>query len=353
MRQKKEKLLFVDTSCNGHHLPYLRSLLTLNDFDKVVLIPEKKNDIHYTQYQIKVDYKKLKGYMAWIKMIGDIAKKENVTIIHFLYGDIFYRFFGVGLGSLLHYKIVITFHHVRSGKLRDFSIKKIFQKIDMGIVHTKSLEHKLKMCGISNIKRIDYPVFENLKKISKSNACKRIGLNDSSPVLLALGGTRFDKGIDILLNALKTVKKPFQLLIAGREEHFKRSDIEKEILEYYDRVTLKLQYLTDEDMELCLNAADFIVLPYRKIFDGASGPLGQGVMLKKTIIGPSHGSLGNIICEKHLGYTFESENVEDLAEIINRAIDKVYIYDEVAMSYRESIMPELFSEKYAKLYMSL
>lgn len=70
--------------------------------------------------------------------------------------------------------------------------------------------------------------------------------------------------------------------------------------------------MTDEEFEMAIQAVDAIVLPYRKTFNGASGPLGEGVAKGKMIIAANHGSLGDIVEKNHLGYTFESENIEAL-----------------------------------------
>ncbi len=49
---------------------------------------------------------------------------------------------------------------------------------------------------------------------------------------------------------------------------------------YRNRVKLYLDFLTDEEFEMAIQAVDAIVLPYRKTFNGASGPLGE-VWLKE------------------------------------------------------------------------
>ena len=51
---------------------------------------------------------------------------------------------------------------------------------------------------------------------------------------------------------------------------------------------------------MAINACDYIVLPYRYSFDGASGPLVDGVIADKIIIGANHGSLGNLINNNNL-----------------------------------------------------
>ena len=47
------------------------------------------------------------------------------------------------------------------------------------------------------------------------------------------------------------------------------------------------------------------------------------------IVGPNHGNLGDTISKNHLGYTFETENVESLAEVLNRALAEKWEPDEM------------------------
>lgn len=52
--------------------------------------------------------------------------------------------------------------------------------------------------------------------------------------------------------------------------------------------------MTDREFAEVIAASDIIALPYRKKFNGASGPLVEGVYLGKCIIGPNHGNLGKL-----------------------------------------------------------
>ncbi len=180
-----------------------------------------------------------------------------------------------------------------------------------------------------------------------------MGLSSEVPVLLTIGGTRYKKGLDILLEALRNVKKPFQLLIAGKEEDFDRNYIEENIKSYKDNVKLLMRVLSDEEFAICINAADFIVLPYRKSFNGASGPLGEGVWRKKTIIAPNHGSLGSIIHEYNLGVTFETEDVNDLTKIISEQLENKHEWNDTAENYRLTLSVDSFANEHQKLYYSL
>ena len=75
--------------------------------------------------------------------------------------------------------------------------------------------------------------------------------------------------------------------------------------------------------------------------------------MQKKIIGPSHGSIGKIITEHHLGDIFESENKKSLANVLEKSINKEYLYDDIANEYRSKLSVQKFSDLYRKLYSNL
>jgi glycosyltransferase involved in cell wall biosynthesis len=226
----------------------------------------------------------------------------------------------------------------------------MFRSVSSGVVHTDSILKRLNEDGIKNVKHIEYPYFQSVSQVERNYARKKLGIDTKLPILLALGGTRYDKGIDLLLEALNQVKEPFFLLIAGQEQDIKITTMKKLSASYSQNVKMIMKFLTDEEFRLCLSASDFIVLPYRKCFDGASGPLGEGVAYGKTIIGADHGSLGQLIKENCLGYTFESENPNDMAAVISVALTKSYEEKVEYIMYREKLKPKRFQDDYMQLY---
>ena len=111
-----------------------------------------------------------------------------------------------------------------------------------------------------------------------------------------------------------------------------------------------MRFLSEEEFAYASEAADIIVLPYRKIFSGASGPLGEGVWKKKCIIGPMEGNLGYTIKKYHLGYVFESENTESLSNVLSIALKKNFEPDMEYLDYRKMLNPDIFVENYYTIY---
>lgn len=351
------KVLFVNMTLDGHHLDYIKTLCSINGIKPVVVLNRASPDISAKQIVLSdcvFGSMALSNHLKWIGKIKKIIKSQKPDIVHFVWGDSFYRFFGMGFWSICkRYKTVITFHQIRKSRLHQLSLYIYAKLFDRVIVHTTTLQQYLNSLGIRNCTHIEYPNFRTGLPCTKAYAQKRLGFSTTKPVLLCLGGTRTDKGLDILLQALTSVTEPFFLLVAGAESSIKRATIETLSKNYVKSTCVILRYLSAEEVNLCLNAAEIIVLPYRKTFDGASGPLAEGAGLGKCIVGANHGSLGAIIRENHLGYVFESENVVSLAQTLNRALQKKFVYDDKAEKYRKSLTVKSFHSSYLDLYKQL
>ncbi len=339
------KIMYVDASIDGHHLTYVNCLLKAAPEGSFAVLPEGEGEVKGRNIRLPFQsIRSRKDYHAWLRQLYLIAREEKPDIVHFLDGDTMMRHFGFELDKFGNSKIVFTFHHLFPGKLREISMKRMLHHAAAGVYHTKEIADTVKSYGCKNVYQITYPCFLNRSMASRK------AYQNTPPVLLALGGTRRDKGLDILLEALSEVKEPFRLIIAGKAEDFDEKYIEEACKEYRSQVELQLRFLSDKEVESFLDRADIIVLPYRKEFDGASGPMTDGIYLGKTIVGPDHGSLGAQIRNFHVGYTFESENVKSLAECIEKSLRNICIYDETARQAQKELQPEFFVKKYRELY---
>lgn len=342
------KVMYVDYSVEGHHLEYLKYLSKSNSYESIAVLPQQVENLQIKQIvcsKLDLKKKKLLDYLKYMKQLKRIAEDEHVDVIHFLDGDSAMRYFDIGYRYLQKFHTVVTFHHLFPGKLREISVKRILNSVSMAVVHTDEIKETFYSYGCENVVCIHYPCFLPLKCNEKEKK--------ESKTLLALGGTRYDKGLDLLLDALNMISEEFQLIIAGKEEFFTRAFIEKAIEPYKNKVLLNLKFLSSKEVEDYLEDADIIVLPYRKQFDGASGPMCEGAFLGKQIIGPNHGSLGAAIRKNHIGVTFESENTKDLARCIEQSLREEFFYDEIAKEYQKSLNPEEFFRKHESLYHSL
>jgi glycosyltransferase involved in cell wall biosynthesis len=371
------KILIIDTHTEegGHFIEYIRNIL-IADNEYILLLGKMQGEFDYKQYIFKSakkgeillkkrrestnPIKKIffKVFSVFVNMLNSIKlinftmkiiKIENPDICHFLNGDIIYS---VALGKLKKYNTIITMHGIRNRIHHNLIMNRkiIFKNITMGVVHTSVMIDKLEEENIFNVTHIEYPCFEGKSDLNKAQAKRYWKLPLNVPVISVLGQTRYEKGLDILLSALRSINAPFFLFVAGDKADFGETYINQAIEKYRDNVKICLRILTEEEFKNAVMAADFIVVPYRKGFQGASGPLTYGVVAKKVIIGSSFGSIGKLIKENHLGYTFETEVIDDLTTVLNHALTNTFHYDEVAEKYVEQLNPERFRREHQDLY---
>lgn len=344
------KIFLVDTEVSGHHISYIRALSELAD-NSIAVLPQKIELLEIPQYAIgEYDIRKPIEYIKWLKRIYELINKERPDCIHFLYADRMYRFFGIGLPVASKIKIVVTWHVIKDSFLRSQSMKRIFSRANLGVVHTKNIYATLSKLRISNVRHVEYPQMGTTFDIEKKVAKAYFGLDSNEPVFLALGGTRYNKGVDLLIEAANNVTKKCQLLVAGKEEYFKYSLLKSKLSNELVTMCTKESILSDWEFAAAIISADYIVLPYRKSFNGASGPLAESVSYGKTIIATNHGSLGQIVEDMHIGYTFMSEDSKSLGEVMEDAMKRNFIYDEVAQKYRESLTLAAFQKAYKDIY---
>ena len=338
----KMKIAYVDVELSGHHINYLTALFNANP-KAIALIPQKLEMLpEHRQFVIpdtNALYKHPFRYLHWLSEIYQIAVRENVDIIHFLYGDAFVRYFGFGLLKFKKYKPIVTFHQIRRHWLKDISLRRLCKRINIGIVHTEKLKSDFRKMGIKNIEQIEYPCFSNYYSEGATKKIrKRFNIKDNVPVLLLIGMVTRYKGLELLVEALTKVTEDYHLIVCGYNQEFSNSEIESFKTKLGNKVTFDLHYLSETEYGEYLSGCDIVMLPYSKRFDGASGPLVDAVSLRKPVIASNHESLGDIVTKHSLGLLFEAENIQSLQLVLQRALSKGIFWNKAAEQYREFIV---------------
>lgn len=351
------KILLTDRTMNGHRKIYMKCLSKIPKAEFYVLAPENigVDASHFTKYRMSGKLKSARSYISWIRQIKRIVRENGVDVVHILDGDSVMRWFGAGFGSIGAPKLVITYHHFFAGKARKLSYRLMCGgKSRMCVAHTESVKKALQACGVNNITRCEYPAFDfaDIADCDSVAAKKKMGVFPGTPVIGIIGGMSSYKNIIPFLETLQRCSSDFHLLICGRTGEVSEEEIRKATKSYQDRVTLKLKYLSKEEYEEAVVASDIIYCIYNHEFDGASGPLTDGVCAKKMILSCSHGSLGEIVRKYKLGVTAKCDDREDILRQTEQALKTAgnFQYSDIALKYRESLKPVLFQETYKRIY---
>ncbi|PIG95307.1 glycosyltransferase family 4 protein [Gloeocapsopsis sp. IPPAS B-1203] len=154
-------------------------------------------------------------------------------------------------------------------------------------------------------------------QISRAEARQELGIAPHQKVLLHLGKIKPYKGINQLLAVFRQIKDPdVVLIIAGlcREPEL-LAEI-KQATEADSRIHLQLEFIKDEDIQIYMNACDWVVLPYEKILNSGGALL--ALSFGRPVIVPCKGSLSEIITDGKHGFCYPRDR--DLGIAINRAL---------------------------------
>ena len=345
------KLLLVESGTTGHRLLYHQAIINyVGNKNCVLVTPQKVNSVCCDQIipkEINLCPRTLTEYIRWIRYIKKIASEREVNVIHFLDGSILFRFFGLCLWRFNNFKTIVTFHHIRNSIWHNLSMRLILLHISFGVVHTEKLYNRF---YYNNVKLIHYPHFPSGQIFSKYESREYYSLKQDDFVFLYLGATRYDKGADILVDSLRYVKNTkATVLIAGEEAAFSEEELKK-INGSQIVINYQMRHLSEDEWNMALSACDCVVLPYRKIFTGASGPLVEAVWNRKMIIGPNSESIGDIIEKHELGKCFVAEDTVDLAKVLEEAVNLDFIISDRYKLFLEETSVKRFNERYSEIY---
>lgn len=325
----------IDNSIEGHHYGYQQKLLEIKETELIL----KK-----TNLSLKKD--KL-NYFFKIQKLLNLEKNKS---IHFLTLDYLYKY--PLIKKLNKNRVVLgTLHKEPNSFIKKILLKNFSKKITKIIVHSEFTKEELNKIGIYNVEVIEYPSFYDYSKLKKENLKRQENL-EQKIVISCLGGTRFDKALDILLDAFEYIEKEIKnkliLNIVGKEEYFKRDYIRKKAKE--NNISLKEEYgfVTDEEFMKNVLLTDIMVMPYRKIFGGNSGPMTEAIVNKIPSIVPLNSNIGNLVQKYDLGETFEAENSKDLGRVLSKMIKEKKEYFKT--EYDKKLTVDNFLKKHRKLY---
>ncbi|MBK7558430.1 MAG: glycosyltransferase [Chitinophagaceae bacterium] len=193
---------------------------------------------------------------------------------------------------------------------------------------------------------IPHPLYDNFgEKISKEQARKKLGIDNSQKLMLFFGFIRKYKGLDILLDAMKILKDSTwpnadpldpagcQLLVAGEfYEDRKAYDDQIDRLGIKDNLILHTHFIPDADVKYYVCAADVVIQPYRNATQSGVTPLAYH--FEVPMIVTNVGGLPSMVPDNKAGLVAEP-NAASLAE-------KIVDYFEKGENY---FLPHLLEEK--------
>lgn len=351
------KVLLCERNLNGHRKVYLQWLSQIDGPDFYSYAPENVGfaQDRYFACSGQPDLRSYAGYISWVRQIKRIVLQNDIDVVHILDGDSLMRYFGYGLHMPGGRRVVITYHNFYPGLPRRIS----YRLMNAGsrsrcVVHTDTLLRQMQSAGIKNVSHCEYPAFafDTMSGMDSAECKKAFDLRPDVPVIGIVGGLNRYKNIIPFLHILRDCQKDFQLLIGGKPSEVTEQEILEASAPYREKMHLMLRLLSDEEYRTAIAASDIIYSLYRSDFQGASGPLTDGVCCRKMILSSDHGSLGAITSGNELGFTADVTDRKDILEKTEAALAAAveFRYSPKAEAYRDSIRPASFMATYKRIY---
>jgi GT2 family glycosyltransferase/glycosyltransferase involved in cell wall biosynthesis len=149
--------------------------------------------------------------------------------------------------------------------------------------------------------------------VDRTVARQRFGLKDEDIVFLFTGQIRGYKGIDDLLRAYLEIYKQcssVHLIIAGSPVAPLKKGMISSKTKIFSNLTVLEEYIPDDQLQWLYNAADIVVLPYRKILTSSS--VLTALSFKRPVIAPTVGMIEEIVQDGYNGFLYEIGDISSL-----------------------------------------
>jgi glycosyltransferase involved in cell wall biosynthesis len=376
-----KNILLYDLSNDGHHYIYNSMVMnhiknqynrlcyyTATDNGKMIEeLQDNRINVHNIKIKRKANHYLGVGYRTILLLRMLIyARLQGFTRVHLFHLDSNIISLTFLAPLLLGIQLTGTLHWspTRKWKRRFLLFLLKTSVINKMVVHGDYTQHEfnalLRPRDERKVVNIHFPNFplSNQRDEAGLGEIDSLLLGWKRPYFLCFGGLRYDKGIDLLLEAASPLKESdFTLIIAGSEAYFKEVDIRQLSGKFgiNDKVFLDLRFIPENVMDYYFGICDAVILPYRRLFSGQSGPLTEGAARNKFILGPSHGEIGHTIHTYELGRTFESDNVQDLTDKLEQALEDVKVKGRndtasVSAGLTEAYAPLISKDRFVRRY---
>ena len=183
---------------------------------------------------------------------------------------------------------------------------------------------------------LPHPIYTHFgDKLDKADAGRRLGIDTNCKILLFFGLIRQYKGLDILLEAFKSLPGDYRLIVAG--EPYGSFEPYRKIIDESgcgDRIHLFLKYIEDYEVKLYFSVADLVVLPYRSATQ--SGISSIACHFEVPMVVTEVGGLKETVGDKGTGLLASDAS----PEAVRAEITKYFESEKIRTSCIESIKKE-------------
>jgi glycosyltransferase involved in cell wall biosynthesis len=227
----------------------------------------------------------IKYYLSLVRF----AATTKAQVFHVLWANRFWFLDRVAINAVykaLGKRLVFTAHNVneckrdgKDGAYNRFTLRLLYHLMDHVFVHTAQMKQQLIQefaVRESKVSVIPFGINNTFPRTDTTSmqAREKLGMEQKERVLLFFGRIAPYKGLEYAVDALRQLQgqsRSYRLLVAGRIEQGCDdywSSVQEMISAWglSEKVTLRIDYIPDEKVELYFKTADVLLLPYKAIF---------------------------------------------------------------------------------------
>jgi D-inositol-3-phosphate glycosyltransferase len=301
----------------------------LADYANITLATEREYELEklprkFSMLKLRLFPDSGMPFASMIKLLKYI-RNNNLDIIdlqwepHGRFQNLFLR-----LASMKGAKLVYTAHNVmphENGAMDRARLAFLYGRADRILVHSEDSKRRLLAAFDIDAGKVRVISHGNclafLSGVDQKKARMKLGLSDGKIVLFT-GFIREYKGLGILIEAFRTVKKKVKdakLVIAGKplidvSEYVKAirdCHLEKDVV-------TRFEYVPAGEMGLYFSAADVVALPYRNVYQ--SGVVQPAYAFGKPVVATAVGGLPEAVEDGKSGLLVPPDNPGELARAL-------------------------------------
>ena len=226
-------------------------------------------------------------------------------------------------------KLIWTVHNLKNHENTHEGLEIFFSRIiaryaDAIIAHGEAA--KLDIQRVFKVKKIDKIVviqhgnYLNAYKntVYREEARHRLNLSSTDLTFLCLGRVRPYKGVLELIESFQKLDSSLsRLIIAGTPQDKQLVNLIEKKAGGNSSIRLILRFIPDDEIQIFMNAADIVILPYRDIL--VSGAAILGMSFGKAIIAPRLGCIPDIL--DSLGsFLYDPDDQDCLLNVMKQAL---------------------------------
>lgn len=258
--------------------------------------------------------------------------KEKPDIIHFQWSNII--LFDAVIFRILHiFKIpfVYTVHNIIPHQQKwhhQLTYNFLYKQIPYFIVHSqlnkKELSEKFRIIfeRIEVIPHGNFNTFIKHPEMTQMESRNSLRLPHAEYIILFFGAILKYKGLIYLIRAFSQIHQQIKakLLIVGKPvEGYQECENEIKKLGLTDKIITRLEFVSNDDLELYFNSSDIVVLPYVEI--SQSGVVFTAFSFGKPVIATTVGSLPETILPGVNGHLVPPQNSDELGRVILKCLE--------------------------------